>query len=77
YSFHRTLSDYMNTLLKNGFTISDFEEPVPKEKDMEEHHRELNDFERIPWFLVIGASKSIDAHDVTICDSNSIFDRGL
>lgn len=77
YSFHRILSDYIYTLLKNGFTISDFEEPVPKEKDTEEHHRELNDFERIPWFLVIGASKSIDAHDVTICDSNGIFDRGL
>jgi len=58
YSFHRTLSDYMNALLKNGFTVTAFEEPVPTEKDIEEHYRDLNDFERIPWFLIIGATKT-------------------
>lgn len=57
YSFHRTLSDYMNALLKNGFSITAFEEPVPSQKDIEEHYRDLNDGERIPWFLVIGATK--------------------
>jgi len=58
YSFHRTLSNYVNALLKNGFTITAFEEPVPTEKDIEEHYRDLNDFERIPWFLIIGATKT-------------------
>jgi len=58
YSFHRPLSDYINVLLKNGFVITDFEEPVPTDKDMEEHYREFgNECERIPWFLVIGAIK--------------------
>ena len=58
YSFHRPLSDYMKALLHNGFTITDFEEPVPSEKAIEEHYREFgNEYERIPWFLVIGAVK--------------------
>ncbi|MFQ5759277.1 MAG: class I SAM-dependent methyltransferase [Candidatus Bathyarchaeia archaeon] len=58
YSFHRTLSDYIKALISNGFTITDFEEPVPSKRDMEEHHRELgNEYDRIPWFLVIGAVK--------------------
>lgn len=58
YSFHRTLSDYMNVLFRNGFIVIAFEEPVAKEKDIKEHYRELNDSERIPWFLVISATKS-------------------
>ncbi|MDH5439376.1 MAG: hypothetical protein OEZ48_09460 [Candidatus Bathyarchaeota archaeon] len=46
----------MNVLMKNGFTITDFEEPVPTDKDMEEHYREFgNEYDRIPWFLIIGA----------------------
>jgi len=58
YSFHRPLSDYVKVLLRNGFTITDFEEPVPAEKDMEEHYREFgNEYNRVPWFLVIGAVK--------------------
>ena len=55
YGFHRPLSDYLKALIGSGFTLTDFEEPVPKEKDVEEHHRELNDGNRIAWFLVIGA----------------------
>jgi len=56
YSFHRTLSDYLKVLIKNGFTITDFEEPVPTDNAIEEHYREFgNEYERIPWFLVIGA----------------------
>jgi ubiquinone/menaquinone biosynthesis C-methylase UbiE len=56
YSFHRPLSDYMKVLVKNGFTITDFEEPVPTDKDMEEHYKEFgNEYDRIPWFLIIGA----------------------
>jgi SAM-dependent methyltransferase len=57
YGFHRPLSDYITLLIKNGFNITDFEEPVPKKEDIDEHYRELNDADRIPWFLVIGAKK--------------------
>jgi 2-polyprenyl-3-methyl-5-hydroxy-6-metoxy-1,4-benzoquinol methylase len=58
YSFHRPLSDYIKVLLENGFAITDFEEPVPSEKAMEEHYREFgNEYDRIPWFLIIGAKK--------------------
>jgi len=60
YSFHRPLSDYVEVLIKNGFTITDFEEPVPTAKAIEEHYREFgNDSDRIPWFLIIGATKQI------------------
>ena len=58
YSFHRPLSDYMKALINTGFTLTDFEEPVPNKKDIEEHHRQLNDGNRIAWFLVIGAIKT-------------------
>jgi len=58
YSYHRPLSDYMNALIRNGFTLTHFEEPVPSQKDMLEHYRELgNECDRIPWFLVVGARK--------------------
>ena len=57
YSFHRPLSDYMKTLIENKFIITDFEEPVPLKKDIEENYRSLCDGERIAWFLVIGAIK--------------------
>lgn len=58
YGFHRPLSDYIKVLIKNGFIITDFEEPVPTDKAIEEHYREFgNEYERIPWFLVIGAIK--------------------
>ena len=60
YSFHRPLSDYIKVLITNGFTITDFEEPVPTEKDMKEHYRELGDCKRIAWFLVIGALKHVE-----------------
>jgi len=58
YGFHRPLSEYIKVLLRNGFTITDFEEPVPTDKDIEEHYREFgNECNRIPWFLIIGALK--------------------
>lgn len=58
YSFHRPLSDYMKMLLKNGFVITDFEEPIPSKKAIREHYREFgNEYDRIPWFLIIGAKK--------------------
>lgn len=59
YSFHRPLSDYIKTLIRNGFTITDFEEPVPSKRVMREHYREFgNEYDRIPWFLIIGAKKT-------------------
>jgi 2-polyprenyl-3-methyl-5-hydroxy-6-metoxy-1,4-benzoquinol methylase len=58
YGFHRPLSDYVMFLLRTGFNITDFEEPTPTKKDIEEHYRELNDGDRIAWFLVIGAEKA-------------------
>ena len=57
YSFHRPLSDYMKLLIQNKFMLTDFEEPVPLKKDVEEHYRSLCDGDRIAWFLVIGAVK--------------------
>lgn len=57
HGFHRPLSDYMRVLLKNGFVITDFEEPIPAEKDVAELYRQLADGLRIPWFLIIGAQK--------------------
>ena len=59
YSFHRPLSDYVKALIKNGFVITDFEEPVPSKKVLEEYYREFGDeYDRIPWFLIIGAKKT-------------------
>ncbi len=58
YSFHRPLSDYIKMLVKNGFVITDFEEPVPSEQAMKEHYREFgNECDRIPWFLIVGCKK--------------------
>jgi 2-polyprenyl-3-methyl-5-hydroxy-6-metoxy-1,4-benzoquinol methylase len=57
FSFHRPLSDYMKALFARGFIITSFEEPVPSKKAVREHHRELSDSERVPWFLVLGATK--------------------
>ena len=59
YSFHRPLSDYVKVLIKNGFIITNFEEPVPSKKVLEEYYREFGDeYDRIPWFLIIGAKKT-------------------
>jgi 2-polyprenyl-3-methyl-5-hydroxy-6-metoxy-1,4-benzoquinol methylase len=59
HSFHRPLSDYVKTLIENGFAIVNFEEPIPSQKAMKEHYREFgNECDRIPWFLVMGASKT-------------------
>ncbi|MEE9510264.1 MAG: hypothetical protein V3V81_07200, partial [Candidatus Bathyarchaeia archaeon] len=58
YGFHRPLSEYITLLISNGFTITDFEEPAPTKEDINEHYRGLNDADRIPWFLVVGAKKA-------------------
>lgn len=55
YSFHRPLSDYVKALIENGFVITDFEESVPSKK----YYRDFgNEYDRISWFLVIGAKKT-------------------
>jgi len=60
YSFHRPFSDYVKLLIENGFAIMDFEEPTPTRKTMREHYRQFgNECDRIPWFLIIGARKTI------------------
>jgi len=59
YSFHRPLSDYIKTLVRNSFTITDFEEPIPSKRAMSEHFRDFgNEYDRISWFLIVGAKKN-------------------
>lgn len=60
YSFHRTLSDYVRVLNEAGFTITDLEEPAPRTEDIEDHYRDFGyEYDRIPWFLIIGAIKNM------------------
>ncbi|MBN2229692.1 MAG: methyltransferase domain-containing protein [Candidatus Thorarchaeota archaeon] len=51
--FHRTLSTYLNALVKAGFSITEFREPLPIDND-EFFNREM----RIPFFVVIKAEKT-------------------
>ncbi|MGD0495916.1 MAG: hypothetical protein ABSB28_07715 [Candidatus Bathyarchaeia archaeon] len=58
YSFHRPLSEYIRTLLKHEFMITGFEETTPSKQAIEKHYREFGDeYEPVPWFLVIGSKK--------------------
>ncbi len=58
YWFHRPLSDYITTLVRQGFLITAFEEPVPNEKAIEEQYVHFgNEYDRIPFFLIIAAEK--------------------
>ena len=60
YSFHRTLSDYFGALNEAGFAITNLEEPVPRAEDIEEHYRNFgNEYDRIPWFMIVGAIKNM------------------
>jgi hypothetical protein len=41
-----------------GFTITAFEEPIPDEKAIEEQYVHFgNEYDRIPFFLIIAARK--------------------
>ncbi len=51
--FHRTLSSYFDALLKSGFVLTGFEEPLPV-TDNEFFNRER----RIPFFVVFKSRKS-------------------
>ncbi len=58
YHFNRPLSDYITTLLQQGFTITDLEEPTPDEKAIEQYYRQFgNEYNRIPFFMIIVAKK--------------------
>ena len=54
--FHRTLSDYFNTLGKNGLYISGMEEPQPVEGVVEAHPGLAKLF-RVPVSIVVEAVK--------------------
>ncbi|RJS89544.1 class I SAM-dependent methyltransferase [Candidatus Bathyarchaeota archaeon] len=54
--FHRTLSDYVNTLTKNGLVITRLDEPQPLEEGVR-IHPPLRKHYRVPFSLVIEATK--------------------
>lgn len=55
-SFHRTLSDYVNALTKNGFVITKLNEPKPLEEGAKVYPG-IGKHHRIPFSLVIDATK--------------------
>lgn len=58
-SFHRPLSDYFAVLADAGFLVRRLEEPVPPPEAIEERPRDfLNEYDRIPLFLIVEAIKS-------------------
>ena len=58
-SFHRPLRDYFETLAEAGFLVRRLEEPVPSPEAIEERPRDfLNEYDRIPLFLIIEAVKA-------------------
>ncbi len=58
--FHRTLTSYLNNLISAGLIVEAIEEPRPMSQD-DFFERER----RIPFFLVVRASKSDSAHQET------------
>ena len=56
--YHKTLSTYLNGLLKNGFEIKEIIEPQPSE-DMLKEYTEIQDELRRPMMLLISAVKSL------------------
>ncbi|OZB98572.1 bifunctional 2-polyprenyl-6-hydroxyphenol methylase/3-demethylubiquinol 3-O-methyltransferase UbiG [Paenibacillus sp. XY044] len=53
--YHRTLSTYINDLIRNGFVVTAVREPVPDPKLM--HHPGMKDETRRPMFLILSAEK--------------------
>ena len=53
--FHRTLTDYMKTLRKNGFVVSQIEEPRPVEGKLEPN--DMSKLSRIPHTICVEALK--------------------
>lgn len=54
--FHRTLSEYVNTLTESGFIITRMEEPCADDATIAEHP-ELADTRIVPYFLIIQCRK--------------------
>ncbi|WP_152403867.1 class I SAM-dependent methyltransferase [Paenibacillus cellulositrophicus] len=53
--YHRTLSTYINDLIRTGFAITAVREPLPDPKLM--HHPGMKDETRRPMFLILSAEK--------------------
>ena len=56
--YHRTLTTYLETLLKNGFELQHIIEPKPSETMM--HLEGMKDEMRRPMMLLISAKKRLD-----------------
>lgn len=54
--YHRTLSTYINDLIRTGFAITAVREPLPDPKLM--HHPGMKDETRRPMFLILSAEKN-------------------
>jgi ubiquinone/menaquinone biosynthesis C-methylase UbiE len=54
--FHRTLSNWLNTLINIGFTLEMFSEPYPDSKTLEKYPNLKSSF-LIPWSLIIQCRK--------------------
>ena len=56
--YHRTLTTYLETLLKNGFTLQHVIEPQPPEEMMD--LAGMKDEMRRPMMLIVSANKKVD-----------------
>lgn len=56
--FHRTISDYVNALIKHGLIVTSFDEPKPLEKGVRVHPPMKKHY-RVPQSLVIEATKIV------------------
>ncbi len=54
--FHKTLSNWLNTLINIGFTLERFSEPYPDAKALEKYPNLKSSF-LIPWSLIIQCRK--------------------
>jgi 2-polyprenyl-3-methyl-5-hydroxy-6-metoxy-1,4-benzoquinol methylase len=61
--FHRTLSNYLQTLLRTGFTLLDVIEPKPAEEMLAKYPRFRDDF-RMGHFIVFKVKKTTPVSDV-------------
>lgn len=54
--YHRTFTEVINTLVQNGFTIEEIEEPVASEEAVNKNPKYINQLDR-PLFLIVKAKK--------------------
>ncbi|MCD7035899.1 methyltransferase domain-containing protein [Metabacillus sp. GX 13764] len=57
FLFHRTLTSYLNTLLKTGFTLVQMDEPVPSEEALKKYPSFKEDL-RCPDFIIFQLKKT-------------------